>query len=495
MKIASGLVFLAMVAYLAVYIVNRFVDPVQTALVVTATMSDSSAMSGLVVRDEEVLKGDAQYIDVVVDDGEKVSAGQTIAVIYGSEAALERATGLDALEREIESVSASLSSAGGAYTGARREESIYDAVLALSRAIRSDNLSGVDTRQSALGSLIFRRDVGDTTEDYLRELEANYRALQASAAGDTDEIAAAESGTFSSLLDGFEAVGPGDIMEMTPDELREVIAADREADAGALGKLIRSYVWYYAAIVDEEDADRLVEGGSVRLSFGRYYSGELAAAVAHIGEAVDGERLVLFRVDKGLADMLAVRAVSAELIYSEYDGLRVPLRCLYRYYAGYMSDEDGARLTEGQAVTLTLGGVSYEAVVSEVGYARRYGDLPAGVEAGSELDNRPTRRLVVFCWPWSASEAAPNFSAGGGRVTLSDGRTALNVLNYYDYDPETDRLCVFTMTGLQAERKRVELVYAGDEYCLLSSEGEDALREGNEVIVQAKNLHDGKVFR
>ena len=84
MKIASGLVFLAMIAYLAVYIVNRFVDPVQTALVVTATMSDSSAMSGLVVRDETVLKGDAPYIDVVVDDGEKVSVGQTVAVIYGS---------------------------------------------------------------------------------------------------------------------------------------------------------------------------------------------------------------------------------------------------------------------------------------------------------------------------------------------------------------------------------------------------------------------------
>ena len=422
-----------------------------------------------------------------------VPAAQMGAIVV--KAALERATSLDSLEREIESVSASIRSAGGTYTGARREESIYDAVLALSRAIRSDNLSGVDTRQSALGSLVFRRDVSDATEDYLQELEANYRALLSSAAGDTDAITASESGTFSSLLDGFESVGPEDITEMTPDDLREILAADREADAGALGKLIRSYAWYYAAIVDEEDADRLEEGGTVTLSFGRYYSGDLTADVIHVGEAEDGERLVLFRVDKGLAAMLAVRAVSAELIYSEYTGLRVPLRSLYRYYAGYMSDEDGQRLTEGQTVTLTLSGVSYEAVVSEVGYARRYGDLPNGVEAGSELDNRPTRRLVVFCWPWSASEVAPNFSTGGGRVTLPDGRTALNVLNYYDYDPEIDRLCVFTMTGLQAERKKVELVYAGDEYCLLRSEGEDALREGNEVIVQASNLHDGKVFR
>ena len=52
-----------------------------------------------------------------------------------------------------------------------------------------------------------------------------------------------------------------------------------------------------------------------------------------------------------------------------------------------------------------------------------------------------------------------------------------------------------TMTGLQAERKKVSLIYAGEEYCLLSSEGDDALREGNEVIVQAGGLYNGKVFR
>ena len=74
----------------------------------------------------------------------------------------------------------------------------------------------------------------------------------------------------------------------------------------------------------------------------------------------------------------------------------------------------------------------------------------------------------------------------------------MSVVSYYEYDPENpdvDRLCVFTMTGLQAERKKVDLIYAGEEYCLLSSQGSDALREGNKVIVQANNLHDGKVFR
>ncbi len=494
MKVVSALVFCAMAAYLAVSVVKNFIDPVQTALVVTATMSDAAPMSGLVVRDEILISGEAQYIDVIVEEGEKVSAGEPIALIYGSESALDRAVRLDGLERDIENVTAALRSAGG-YVGGNRETSIRDALLDLSASIRCSAFNGVDTLQSVLGRLVFRTEVTDATEDYLRELQQSYNTLKASAAGDTTAITVDTTGTYSNLVDGYEGVSPDFVRDLTPNELREVVAADREIDPNVLGKLITSFNWYYAAIVDEEDADRLEEGGTVKLFFGRYYSDYLTAAVDHLGRAENGERLVLFSLNKALSDMLAVRSVSADLIYSEFQGLRVPLKGLYRYYAGYMTEEDGARLTAGEQVTLTLGGCDIAATVSEVGTAYPYGDLPEGVKAGSEADDRPKRRIIVFVWPWTEDGGVPDSSAGSGVVTFSDGRTRLTVLNYYDYDPEDDRLCVFTMTGLQAERKKVELIYAGEEYCLLSSTGEDALREGNEVIVQAKDLHNGKVFR
>ncbi len=495
MKVVSGFVFLAMLAYIGFYLFQRVADPVQTSLTVMATMSDSSTMSGLVVRDELVLRGTAEYIDVVVEEGEKVSVGQTVAVIYSSEDALRRAERLDSLAQEISSVQAALSGARGVYSAGDRDDSIMDALLGLSVSLRSDDMRAIDTRQSTLASLIFRKEVSDATEDYLLELESSYTDMLATSVGDTRDIEATQSGTYAAVVDGYEGVDPEYVRGLTPDELREVIAADREPDENAIGKLVLSFDWYYAAIVDEDDAERLELGRNVDLSFGRYHSGDLTAKVTYIGAPEDGECLVLFRLDHAMTDMMAVRAVSAELVYSEYTGLRVPLKGLYRYYAGYMSDEDGARLTEGGPVTLTLGGRTIRATVSEVGYARRYGELPPGVEAGSELDDRPTRRQVVFVWPWDAEEDAPDFSAGGGTVTLRDGRTTMSVLNYYDHDPEIDRLCVFTMTGLQAERKKVELVFAGEEYCLLSSQGDDALREGNEVIVEASGLYNGKVFR
>lgn len=494
LKVISLLLFLAMAAYLTIYIVQRITNPVQTALVVTATMSDSASMSGLVVRDELVLKSSEEYIDVTVSDGEKVGAGQAVAVAYSSEEALDRASQLHTLSLQIEEVTASLEDTDSTAVTGDRDQSIYNAIIALSATLRGESLLNVETQESALASLIFQTDSADATEEYLSELQAEYNELLQTSAGDSVEISVGQAGTFSTLVDGFEGVSPEYVQALSPSELRTLIAADRTVSADSFGKLITSYYWYYAAILQTEDAAELEEGDDVQLSFGRYYSGYLDAEVAYIGQREDGERLVLFSVDEGLTDMLAVRAVSAELIYEEYEGLRVPLKGLYRYYAAYMADEDGQKLTEGQTVTLTLGGVDYEAFVSEIGSANGYGELPEGVESGSEEDTRPKRRLVVFCWPW-ADEAGPDFSSGGGIVTLEESGESFLLTSYYDNDEDTDRMCVFTMTGMQAERKKVTLIYAGEEYGLVSSEGDDALREGNELIVQNKGLYNGKVFQ
>ncbi len=510
-KITSLLVFIALAAYLMVYIVSRASNSVQTALTVTATMSDSAPMSGLVIRNELVIRSAEPYISVTAADGSKVAAGETVAVAYSSEEALERATRLHVLSREIGDVTAALKRSGAGLASGSREESVYSAITGLSACIRGGDLSELDSRSSALAGILFPSDAGDTaTEEYLEQLQAEYSELRRTSAGETEDITVGESGTFSNLVDGYEGVDPDYVMDLTPGALRELIAADRVVDDASIGKLITSYDWYYAGIIPWEDGMNLMEGAWVKLSFGRYYSGELDAQIEWVGRAENDQQVVLFRIERGQADMLAVRAVSAELVYEEYTGLRVPLRGLYRYYAGYMSDEDGQSLTEGEGVKLILGEGEYDAFVSEIGAASRYGDLPLGVESGSEEDTRPTHRLVVFCWPWDEADGAPDSSAGGGTVVNSAG-VPMSVLNYYDYrtvisgreelddsDPDKwnipDRLCVFTMTGLQAERKLVDLVYAGEEYCLLSSEGNDALREGNEVIVKASNLYNGRVF-
>ena len=73
MKVTSLLVFIALAAYLTVYIVHRASNPVRTALTVTASMSESAPMSGLVIRNELLINSREQYIEVTAEDGSKVA--------------------------------------------------------------------------------------------------------------------------------------------------------------------------------------------------------------------------------------------------------------------------------------------------------------------------------------------------------------------------------------------------------------------------------------
>ena len=55
---------------------------------------------------------------------------------------------------------------------------------------------------------------------------------------------------------------------------------------------------------------------------------------------------------------------------------------------------------------------------------------------------------------------------------------------------ENGQSCVYVQTALLAEKKPVEVLRDFGDYYMVSSE---VLRAGDEVIVSAKNLHEGKV--
>lgn len=467
----SILLFAAMLCYMGFAIARRVARPVQTALAVEASLTDSVTMSGMVIREERLVLSNREYIDIIAADGEKIAAGGAVATAYKSPEALDRALRMYALERQLREAEEALA--------AQEDESVrgsvYEAVETVSAALRRGDYVDIDLKAEALGVLLGQGDAENLSREYLRSLEREYEGLETAAGQDALTIEAESAGTFSSILDGYESLTPEDAKLLTPQSLRELMASEGSVPERALGKMIGSHEWYYAAILSASEARSLEAGQTVSLSFGRYYAEALEARVEQIGEVSGGDCVVLFRLDEALGEMLAVRKTSAELIYGGHSGLRVPVKGLWRYYAGYLSEEDAAQLRPGEAVTLKAGNLSVEAFVSELGDPDGEG-----------------RCQAVFYWPWTAENALPD---GGGQALVTCGTDqSMTAEDFYDYDPQREYLCVFTMTGLQAERKKVSLNYAGEEFCLVSSGGEDALRAGNEIIVQAEGLFDGRVF-
>ena len=400
-KAISLLLFLAVLSYIGIYIWRSASNPVQTADAITVTVRESATLSGIVVRDEQVILSTAPYIDITAKDGKRISSGQTLAVSYQNEDALARMGRVRELELEISRMELLLSEMSSAQDLTTRDRTVKNAVMGLASAVARGDLSDLDVVSLNLRSLIFDSTNSSVSYEALGNLKLELSGLKSIAAADTIPISASASGIFSSVLDGFEHLNTKDMADLSPASVHNLAHDRRDVDDAAIGKLIKSSTWYFVAVADSsdiwtsEDESRLETGTDTFLEFGRYYNTDISANIISIGSDSDGECVVVFSCSEALAEILAVRQTSAEVIYAEHTGVRVPAKAIH-----------------------------------------------------SELD------------------------AQG------------NTVNY-----------VYVMTGLLAERKNIEIIYTSDDFVLVRQTGDSgSLRNGNEIIVSAKNLYDGKLM-
>ena len=323
-KFIAILLFLAFAAYAGVYAYRSLRDTTVTAQAVAADVTLGGPASGIVIREETVLTSGENYIDVTARDGAKVAAGAPLATAMKSEAGLERATRMHALELEISRVSAALAELDSAADLTTRDEALRTAVSALTASVARHELSDMDGSMLNLRSLLFSPDAAGVSQAQLSALQRELDSLRSSTSGDTTDLTAEQSGVFSTLVDGYESLSAADLAQLTPASLQELMDAPGSTPDGAYGKLVTSYRWLFAAVMSEADAERLTVGRTATLNFGRYYGADIFARVLSISAPEDGNVAVVFRCDTALADTLAMRRVSANVVFAAYSGIRVP---------------------------------------------------------------------------------------------------------------------------------------------------------------------------
>ena len=327
-KFIAIVLFLAFAAYAGVYAVRALRDTTVTAQAVSADFTLSATASGIVIREETVLTSDEPYIDVTARDGAKVAAGASLATSMKSEAGLERATRIHALELEISRVSAALDELDTAADLTTRDEALRSAVSALNTAVARHECGSLDVATLNLRSLLFSADASGVSKAGLRSLQRELDSLRSGSDGDAAVLTAERSGVFSTLTDGYESLSAADVDGLTPSALRELMDSPGETPAGAYGKLVTSYRWLFAAVMSAADAENLTVGRTATLNFGRYYGADIYARVLSISDPEDGSVAVVFRCDTALADTLAMRCVPANVVFAAYSGIRVPAKAV-----------------------------------------------------------------------------------------------------------------------------------------------------------------------
>lgn len=335
LKLTCYLIFAALLVWLGIYTFQAMDNPYRTVPVTSCANREIVELNGIVAREETVLYSVYDAVHIKLDEGQRVSARGTVAEAFSSQEALLRAVRLEELQQEAGELNALLIAASAENTQ-QTDADIQSDIRSLRRSVSKRELADAASLCLTLQTEVFA--AFSSPNDILTRLKAcngEIAQLQSQAAANATPIPAPVSGLFSRSVDGWETLTKEDLEQIEPAALRSLLKEKREAPASALGKLVSGTRWYYAALMDAEQAERLRSRRTASVVFGRYYGETLTMKVEWISPASDGVRTVLLSCGEALAETLTTRRQEAELLLSEENGLRIPRRGLH-------VDEDGS---------------------------------------------------------------------------------------------------------------------------------------------------------
>ena len=324
-KVVAALFFLAVLAYIGIYLYRSLDDPFRTTPAQSYTIYDSVSTSGIIIRDELTLYSDYDIVYVSADEAKRVPSGGEIAVAYLSQQDLERAMEIRQIQAQVNRMEHLKE--GGILTNdpLQFNAQMEDNILRLKQSANTRDMSAVEDIAISINTLaFFDRDGPDNVEQTLAALYAELSALSSVQDQGAAEIYAPQSGLFSSFVDGYENITLSDLKRMSPFELDSIIKSEHVVPEKAFGKIVCGIKWYFAANLKPEEAKSLTVGETADLIFGVFLSDPLAMTVEHVSVEDNGYCTVIFSCSKALADTINIRKQSAEILENEYSGIRVP---------------------------------------------------------------------------------------------------------------------------------------------------------------------------
>jgi len=310
-RLTTAVLFLAITTYIGVYLYNAITNTFVTETAIRYSLEETLPVEGFIIRTETVLYDTGASVLPVVGEGERVGVGQAVAIEFMTAQALETASEIRSLNMQITQLESNRN-----VTDAEHMETIRE----LSTAVNTMDLRRLEEISMNIETTIF--DVAtdiETLRSRLEELELRNDG--------TRIVTAPVSGTFTHVVDGFEHVTPDIIAGTSPSELRAHF--ETPGSTSGAGKLVTAFKWYFAAIINHEDAIRLSTGNRVTVSFSGVFQGDKEMLVESISRREGDQSLVLLSSDRGIHYTVTLREVRAEIVTSVTSGIRVPMEAIH----------------------------------------------------------------------------------------------------------------------------------------------------------------------
>lgn len=359
-KLMMAVILLTVLAYFGINLAAYFVNPFSTAITYSYTSENAVSVTGYVVREEEVLSGPSDLVYSPRREGEKISVGGTVALVYETAQALSDANTIRTLQARLDQLEYSQTLDAGSQSTVRLDEEITEALIRLRSAMSAGDLPATEDPALSIRTAVLKRSYTHTgtssVESDISSLRQQILQLSASADPSTVRISATRAGLFSSLIDGYESVlHPGMIQDLTPSSFHKI---EPDESASGAGKLIYGNKWYFVTTMKTADIKPLSVGSKITLRFQKGLDRDLTMRVDYIGPEENGECIVSFTSEQYLNLTTLLRHQNAQVIFESYSGFRVP-RSALRIVWEPVTNADGTPVlkADGTAETRQVTGV------------------------------------------------------------------------------------------------------------------------------------------
>ncbi|MBP3370469.1 MAG: hypothetical protein J6L85_06925 [Clostridia bacterium] len=338
-KLAMGLIFAVVVIYTAYHMISFFMtEEIHTIVSGVTTESIVVGGDGYVFRDETALySGNSGAVDYLVEDGERVAVGQSLAHVYKSDNA-ENVRGLIAL---IDDQIALLEQCSGDSISSvdlsELRKSADDTYFTLTRLLASGEAGQLDYQIEKMMLVLSRiRAVTDGDATVVATLQMLRVEREKYMSGEYEQIVSGQSGYFYSTSDGYEArFSLSAVDELDGESFYALVNSmkgeENFAFTGACGRLAEDSSWKFVLPIDPKDAEGFAEGNDYKLNFPENNNTTFSMTLEKKVLAYEQETvLMVFYCNRLPDNFVFERCMTARIERSSVSGIYVPASAVKR---------------------------------------------------------------------------------------------------------------------------------------------------------------------
>lgn len=352
------ILIVAFLVFIAYKIVKLIAVPTDTFIIENGSISSEESVTGYVIRDEKIVKGQnyKNGMSQIKTEGEKVAKGENIFRYYGKDE--------ESIKQKITEINEQIQKAISGNT-----QKFPADISALDNQIQN-KIDGINEENDIQKIKEYKRDIdtyitkkskiaGDLSQagTYINGLIQEKNKYDEELQKNSEYVVAPMSGVVSYRIDNLEEV-------LTPikfESINKKFLDDLNLKTGQIvssslemGKIINNYECYIATVMNSKEAKEAEEGDKIKL---RLATQDVVTATIAYKTIQENDVILVFKITECVEKMIDYRKVSFDVIWWEYEGLKVPksaiiydnsLSYIVRNRGGYLNKILIKTLKEGE---------------------------------------------------------------------------------------------------------------------------------------------------